>query len=126
MGTLAAGATSSNLLANEKSFLTSRYWRRISRIGLAGSATVADHELIVSFGKREIARLRASTVNSDVMPTDDDMKSMSEPALCPPGTDIILEVTDAPATNPLNWVIEIQELPELGMNPSRPIFSRRY
>jgi hypothetical protein len=112
-------------LADEKAFKTSQYWRQVARVGLAGSATVADHEVQLWFGKRQIAILHASTVNSDVMPTDDDMKPISEPALCPPGEDLILQVTDAAATNPLNWIIEIKELPNLGKNPAKPYFSRR-
>jgi hypothetical protein len=124
MGTLASGL-SANVLSDEKAFKTSQFWRQVARVGLSGSAAVSDHEVQLWFGKRQIAILHASTVGSDIMPTDDDMKPISEPALCPPGEELILQVTDAPATYALNWCIEIKELPNLGKNPARPYFNRR-
>jgi hypothetical protein len=117
-------AAQANLLENEKAFKQSRYWRRVARIGVVGSAVIGDCTLTLWFGKRQIAVLEPTTVGATVWPLDDDMIPISEPALCPPLTDMILETTLA-TTNVLRVILETQELPEMGMDARFPRFKGR-
>jgi hypothetical protein len=107
-----------NLLA-DKWIEESPYWRRVSRIGICGSTAVGDNEFVLKYGDREVGRFRTSTVGAGKVPQDDDMQVNASKMLCGPNTKIRLECVDAPATNPIWFILDVQEIPNF-----RP-FNRR-
>lgn len=75
--------------------------RRLRAVALCGSAAAGDTRIAVSVNQREIAAIFNSTTG---FPTRDHLKGVGENI--PPNAEISAIVTDAPATNPLNLLLE--------------------
>jgi len=89
----------------------SPYWRRVARIGLAGSTAHGDSSFNLYYGDRLVAEVQPTTVGANKV-SDDDMIVISSKMLCPPNTKIRLVCTDDPPdTNDVYLVIDVQEIP---------------
>lgn len=75
--------------------------RTLRSIGLAGSAAAGDSQVRVLVDQREIATVFNSATG---FPNRDDLKAVGE--RIPGGSEVSVIVTDAPATNPLNLMVE--------------------
>lgn len=76
--------------------------RMLTRAGLAGSATALDSAVDLMVGRIVVATLY--NVATGAVLTDAHMRDIN--ALVPGGEQVRAVVTDAPATNPLNIVVE--------------------
>ena len=86
--------------------------RVLSEGGLAGSAAALDTKVAIMVGAARIGTLFNVAVGH--VNSDRDMKDFGD-ALIPGGEPLSLLVEDAPATNPINIVLIIEELAdELG------------
>ena len=92
-----------DLMANS-SFRSSTLPRRIRAIGLAGSAAAGDTRVSVRAGQMEIADIYNSATG---FPTRDHLKRVD--VVVPANTELHAVVTDAPATNPINLMVEFDE-----------------
>lgn len=115
MGTVAAAAGAGTNVLSGRWIETSKYWRRVARIGLSGSADITDFTggIVLKYGEREVARLFPATFGAAVV-DDDDMMVISSKKLCPPNTPISLTLPANVDTNTLYWVIETQEFVQRG------------
>lgn len=97
-----------NSLANSM-IKSSTYPRKVSRLGLAGSAAAYDVGFTLYFGQRKIGVFYPSTIGASTV-ADDDMKTLGGGEVCPPNVEIRL-VADANATtNSVYGVIETFEM----------------
>lgn len=103
----AASAVGTNLMPAR--FATSPKFRRISRIGVVGSAVLGDASLDVYYGDHYVGTFFPTTIGV-VIPVDSkDMIPVSDDTLCQPGEPISVIVSDASATNVFVVTLEIQE-----------------
>jgi hypothetical protein len=79
--------------------------RVINGLGLTGSAAAGDSAADLLVGQYRVAR-RYNTVTG--FPTKDHVTPLD--AYVPPGAKISLPVVDAPATNPINAKIIVEDL----------------
>jgi hypothetical protein len=78
--------------------------RQLIAFGLKGSAAAGDTEVKIKVGTSDYG----SVFNSGTgFPNIDDVKPVGS-ILIPRGQPLRLEVVDAPATNPLNWLIVLR------------------
>lgn len=76
--------------------------RRIRKAGLAGSAAALDTKVELKVGNTTVATL--FNVSTGAVLTDAHMRGVG--ARVPAGVEVRAVVTDAPATNPINIVVE--------------------
>jgi len=81
--------------------------RILRKAALAGSAAAGDTRVDLTVGGVPVGRL--FNVSTGFPNSDRDMRSMGD-ALIPAGEALSAIVADAPATNPINLLIEIEEL----------------
>ena len=81
--------------------------RVLRRAGLAGSAAAGDSRVGIQVGGVPVGRL--FNVNTGFVNSDRDMRSMGD-AFIPAGEALSALVEDAPTTNPLNLLVEVEEL----------------
>ena len=81
--------------------------RILRRAALAGSAAAGDSRVGISVGGVPVGRLH--NVGTGFPNSDRDMRSMGD-AFIPAGEALAALVEDAPATNPLNLLVEVEEL----------------
>lgn len=77
-------------------------WRWLASLGLKGSTAGADTECELYIGETRIANVFNTTTG---FPDRDD--AMPVGRYIPPNEEIRLVVVDAPATNPINFFIDI-------------------
>jgi len=92
-----------NLLTNRPDLQTSGRVRRIRAIGLTGSAAAGDSSVDIKVGATIVATLFNSNTG---FPTNDADKFETQYHV-PAGAPLSIIVTDAPATNPLNVLIDV-------------------
>jgi len=93
-----------NLLTNRPDIAGSGRHRAISSLGLTGSAAAGDAAVDVKVGDRVVATMYNSATG---FPAADSGAFKVGPFLVPAGTNISVPVIDAPATNPLNFLIDV-------------------
>ena len=81
--------------------------RILRRAALAGSAAAGDTRIGLTIGGVPVGRLFNGAVGFPQ--SDRDMRSMGD-AFIPAGEALSALVEDAPATNPINLLVEIEEL----------------
>jgi len=91
-----------NLLQNSP-HRQSRRPRRLRSIALCGSAAAGDTEIQVLIGTTEVARKFNTTTG---FPTGDHFVRVGRSV--PPGEEVHAIVTDAPATNPINLIVDFE------------------
>ena len=79
------------------------YPRRLIAAGISGSAAALDTEVSIKIGNEEVGRLFNSATGAVIA----NQAMFRVGAAVPPNTPVILEVIDAPATNPINFAIDI-------------------
>lgn len=77
--------------------------RVLNAIGLAGSAAALDSKVDVFIGSTKVGELFNSSLGA--VQRNTDMFRVGQ--VVPGGTPITVIVTDAPATNPLNLVVDL-------------------
>jgi hypothetical protein len=92
-----------NLLANSPHRQSARR-RRLTAVGLAGSAAAGDSEVSILINQTEVGRLFNSATG---FPDRFDLMAIGEDV--PSNSEISAVVVDAPATNPLNLLIEFTD-----------------
>jgi len=92
-----------NLLGNSKHRQSDRS-RRLRAAALAGSAAAGDSRIAISINQQEVGSIFNSATG---FPTRDHLKSIG--VTVPPNAEVSAVVTDAPATNPLNLLLEFDE-----------------
>jgi len=92
-----------NLLSNSPHRQSSRA-RRLRSIGLAGSAAAGDTEVSVLVNATEVAR-KFNTATG--FPTRDHLSSVMRQI--PANAEVAVIVIDAPATNPINLLLEFDD-----------------
>jgi len=90
-----------NLLQNSPHRQASRM-RTLRAVGLAGSAAAGDAQVAILINQTEVARVYN---NATGFPNADSLKHVG--AQVPANAEISVVVTDAPATNPLNLLLEL-------------------
>lgn len=81
--------------------------RILRRAGLAGSAGAGDTRVGITVGGVPVGRLH--NVSTGFVNSDRDMRSMGD-AIIPAGEALSALVEDAPVTNPINLLVEVEEL----------------
>ncbi len=81
--------------------------RILRRAALAGSAAAGDSRVGLAVGGVPVGRMY--NVGTGFPNSDRDMRSMGD-AFIPAGEALSALVEDAPATNPLNLLVEVEEL----------------
>jgi len=107
LGQVSVAAASAVLdydLLRDQTFKTSQRARRIVAVGLAGSAAALDTKCKLMVGNLEVGVIYNAATGA---PTRDHMFRIG--AYVPPGAEVYLIVTDAPATNPINASIDFAE-----------------
>lgn len=89
-----------NLLGNSQHRQSSRA-RRLRSVALKGSAAAGDTRVSISVNQREIASIFNSGTG---FPNRDDLKAVGE--AIPTNAEISAIIQDAPATNPINLMLE--------------------
>lgn len=89
-----------NLLANSPHRQSSQM-RRLRAVALTGSAAAGDTRVAISVNQKEIGAIFNTTTG---FPTRDHLKGIGENI--PGNAEISAIVTDAPATNPINLLLE--------------------
>lgn len=92
-----------NLLANRPDVSVSQRARVIRGIGVTGSAAIGDAKVAVKVGNTVVANLPNTATG---YPTA-DASTWATYFAVPAGAPILVEVTDAPATNSLNLLIDV-------------------
>ncbi len=92
-----------DLLTNRPDVQTGAGRRVIRALSLTGSAAAGDAAVDVKVGNRVVATLYNTALG---FPNNDASKFPTQ-YLVPPGSPISVVVTDAPATNPLNLMIDV-------------------
>lgn len=92
-----------NLLANRPDISVSARARVLRGLAVTGSAAVGDARVSVKVGNTVVATLYNTATG---FPTNDASKFPTSFAV-PPGSPLSVEVTDAPATNPLNLLLDV-------------------
>jgi hypothetical protein len=113
MGTMedsiaAASATVGTDLCDGNHFQQVGYNRALTGIAITGSAAAGDTKLALFVDTVKIGEYFNTTTD---FPLLDAHKRSLGGNLVPAGTQIHLEVIDAPSTNPINFIIEFAELP---------------
>lgn len=99
----ASAGVGTNLLADSPHAQSSSN-RRVRAVGAAGSAAGGDTEMSVLVNAQEVARIFNTTTG---FPTRDHLKSVGFDI--PANAEIACIVIDAPATNPINVLFELQD-----------------
>lgn len=102
----AATAVLGNDLADNQTWKTAGQDRILNAVGLAGSAAALDSKVDVMIGEVKVAEL----YNSSLGAVQKDTDMFRGGSFIPGGTPISILVTDAPATNPLNVVVDLQDV----------------
>lgn len=89
-----------NLLGNSPHRQSTRQ-RTIRAVGVRGSAAAGDSAVSILVNATEVARLFNTNTG---FPNRDDLVAVG--VVVPPGAEVAAIVQDAPATNPLNLLIE--------------------
>jgi len=92
-----------DMLRNRPDISVAATPRIIRSIGLTGSAAVGDATIEVKVGARTVATLVNNLLNFPAA----DSGQFSTMYAVPAGSPISVIVTDAPATNPLNLLIDV-------------------
>lgn len=91
-------------LLNNRSDISSTGARRVLRaVGLTGSAAAGDCAVDVKVGNRIVASLFNSATG---FPSNDASKFPTSYAV-PAGSSVSVIITDAPATNPINLLLDV-------------------
>lgn len=90
-----------NLLGSSPHRQTTRS-RRLTAAGLTGSAAAGDSAISILVNQTEVARIYNSSTG---FPNRDSLKAIN--VSVPPSAEVAAIVVDAPATNPLNLLMEI-------------------
>jgi len=92
-----------DLLTNRPDIASSGLRRVLRSLALTGSAAAGDAAVDVKVANRTVASLFNTATG---FPTADAAKFDTQYAV-PPGSPVSVIVTDAPATNPLNLLIDV-------------------
>jgi len=92
-----------DLLTNRPDISSSGVRRVLRALALTGSAAAGDTAVDVKVGNRTVASLFNSATG---FPTNDASKFPTSYAV-PPGSAVSVIVTDAPATNPINLLVDV-------------------
>lgn len=92
-----------DLLANRPDIATASVVRTLRAVGLTGSAAIGDAAVDIKVAARTVATLFNSALD---FPTADAAKFDTSYHV-PAGSPVSIIVTDAPATNPLNLLIDV-------------------
>ena len=92
-----------DLLTNRPDIQNASVQRVLRAIGLTGSAAAGDSVVDIKVGNRTVATLYNTATG---FPTNDASKFPTSYAV-PAGSPVSVIVTDAPATNPLNLLIDV-------------------
>lgn len=90
-----------DLLTNREEYRQAPYPRLLKGVALKGSAAAGDTAVAIKRGTTEVGRVYNSGTG---FPNRDDLKAVNVPV--PPNAPLKLEVVDAPATNPINALLE--------------------
>ncbi len=90
-------------------FATSARPRVVSRIGVVGSAAIADTGLDLYYGSTKIGSFKNTTAGAAKVPLRDDMQIVNSPYGCDPNERIRLVVTDNADTQIVMIKMEITE-----------------
>lgn len=101
----AAVAVLGHDLASDQTWKTSGQDRIINAVGMAGSAAALDTKVDVMVGEVKVAEL----YNSSLGAVQKDTDMFRGGAFVLGGTPISILVTDAPATNPINVAVDLQD-----------------
>ncbi len=92
-----------DLLTNRPDIQSSAGPRVLRALGLTGSTAAGDTAVDIKVGNRTVATLYNTATG---FPTNDASKFPTSYAV-PPGSPVSIVVTDAPATNALNLLIDV-------------------
>ena len=92
-----------DLLTNRPDISNAASFRTLRSLGLTGSAAAGDTAVDIKVGNRTVATLYNTATG---FPTNDASKFPTSYAV-PPGSPVSVIVTDAPATNALNLLIDV-------------------
>lgn len=90
-------------LAQQTTWRVAGQQRVLNSIGLAGSAAALDTKVDVFIGQNKVGELYNSSLGA--VQRNTDMFRVGQ--VVPGGTPISVIVTDAPATNPINMVVDL-------------------
>ena len=80
--------------------------RVLSGLAIAGSAAAVDTKLSLFVGTMKVGAMYNQRTGQPKV--NEDMLDVGEIPI-PPGEMLHLYVDDAPATNPINWIVEVME-----------------
>ncbi len=103
----ATAVVGSDLLTNEPQLRQSGSDRVARSVALTGSAAAGDTEVSLRIANVEIAKLPNTATG---FPTQDASKVDLGDAFIPAGAPLSAIVLDAPATNPINIQLDVEEL----------------
>ena len=92
-------------LARDTTWQQSDKQRRLLAVGMAGSAAALDTEVNIFIGNVKVGNVFNSGLAA---PNRDSMFRMGD--IVPAGQEIHVLVVDAPTTNPINLVLDFQDL----------------
>lgn len=105
----AASAVGTNLMAGHRMQIVPRY-RRVSRIGVTGSAAAGDASVDLFYGDTYIGTFYNTTLGANILPLDGrDMMNVPSTWALSPNEPLNILISDAGATNILYVTLEIQE-----------------
>jgi len=93
-------------LASSQTWKTAGNPRKLVGMGLAGSAAALDSKADVMIGNQKVGEL----YNTSLGAVQKDTDIFRGGAIIPGGTPISILVTDAPATNPLNVTVDLEDI----------------
>lgn len=105
----AGSAVGTNLMAGHRQQIVPRY-RRVTRLGVVGSAAAGDAAVDLFYGDTYIGTFYNTTSGANVIPVDSkDMMSVPSQYVLEPNEPLNLLISDAGSTNVLVVTMEIQE-----------------
>lgn len=109
-GVAAASATvGTNMMAGHRLQIAPKL-RRVSRIGVTGSAAAGDSAVDLFYGDTYIGTFYNTTLGANIIPLDSkDMMNVTSTYVLDRNEPLNLLVSTQPTTNPLNVSMEIQE-----------------
>lgn len=92
-----------DLLTNRPDVQSAAQGRTLRSVALTGSAAAGDTVVDIKVGNRTVATLYNTATG---FPTNDASK-FDTSYVVPPGSPVSVVVTDAPATNPINLLVDL-------------------
>ncbi len=97
-------------LLKDVTWVNKKVKKRVVACGLVGSAAADDTRLGLVYGSVKMGEILNNATGVELN-TDEDLRPCPSSMVAGPNEDIALIVEDAPATNPIKFILVIEELP---------------